>query len=167
MWGSGCPEPLVVLPLPCSTSLQLARRAGTPRLTLDEGRGGSPITLHLPAGAAATGLRGHPLPLQDVRGHWDPRWLPVHPEAVLTPGHSPEPSQGLTCVGTTSRDDGRGEHPCCLLGRPPVAQTQLESSGSCWGSSRASGGCGGSDVLLSPFLSSRTTSVTAPLPAAL
>lgn len=67
-----------------------------PPLTLDKGCGGCPITLHLPARAAVPRLCCHPLPLQHVGDHWGQRCLPVHPEAALTPGHGPEPSQGLT-----------------------------------------------------------------------
>lgn len=85
-----------------------------PLLTLDEGRGGGPIALHLPAGAAVAGLRGHPLPLQHVGGHRGPGCLPVHPEASFTCGYGPEPSQGLTCVGTAMGLRAEGSSPALL-----------------------------------------------------
>lgn len=113
------------VPIPWYTPTHPQSRPGgqgppaAPRLTLDEGCGGVPVTLHLPAGAAAARLRGHSLPLQDVGGHRGRRGLPVHPEAALAPGHGPEPGQGLTCMGTTRQDDRRAEHPCHITPRCP------------------------------------------------
>lgn len=99
---------------PCRAGWDPPEPPQNPLLTLDEGRGGGPIALHLPAGAAAAGLRGHPLPLQHVGGHRGPGCLPVHPEASFTCGYGPEPSQGLTCVGTATGLRAEGSSPALL-----------------------------------------------------
>lgn len=133
--------------------------------TMDEGCGGGPVTLHLPAGAAGAGLHGHPLPLQDVGGWWGRGGLPAHPEAALTPRHSMEPSQGLTCMGTSNCS-----LPVTHAGRADGAAPSLRAHGAGQGERRP----GGTRrvrawrfMLPSPFLSSSTTSVAADSPAAL
>lgn len=160
---------------PPGTADQGVRAPWQPPLTLDKGCGGCPIVLYLPARAAVLGHCCHLLPLQDVGDHWGRRCLPVHPEAVLTPGHGPEPGQGLTCTGQAaiiSEMVGEGSTSPTSPSVCPALESALSSPWLCtpWQPARGEQSPGDTQrfrALPSPFLSRSTTSVGADSPAAL